>query len=96
MRSVFCQLDPRAYITKEELADLFDDAFGRWQAEQPTQDDLRQTPRIAVEKCRPLLVDSYTHEGRRTELRQQARILDISADGMGVALTEAPPVGAQE
>ena len=94
MGSTSAQLDPRAHITKEALADLFDDAFGSWQAKPPTQDDLRQTPRIAVEGCKPLLVVSYTHEGRRTELWQQARILDISADGMGVVLAEGPPVGA--
>lgn len=87
--------DERDCVTIEELALLFDDAFAHWSADEPDDDGRRQTPRVAVRDAKPIIAVSYTHEGKTIELDGAARIVDVSADGLGVLWPEQLPVGAR-
>lgn len=81
-------------ITMEGLSRLFDDAFDTWQSESARPDGCRRTPRIPVRGAKPLFVVSYTYDGREVDLNRPATLVDISADGLGIALDQALPVGA--
>ncbi|UCC30102.1 MAG: PilZ domain-containing protein [Phycisphaerales bacterium] len=88
------QQDLSGCATKEELASLFDNAFATWQSGGPKPDDNRETPRIPGGEAKPLFVVSYTDNGQEVRLNRRAEIVDISADGLGVAVAEPLPVGA--
>ncbi len=82
-------------VTQEELARLFDEAFAEWSASDQGDDNRRHTPRITLQDVKPIIVVCYTHEDRTVELNGAARILDISADGMGVLWAQPLPVAAR-
>lgn len=88
------QQDISGCATKEELASLFDNAFATWHSGGPEPTGHRETPRIPGGEVKPLFVVSYTYNGREVWLNRRAKIADISADGLGVALEEPLPVGA--
>jgi hypothetical protein len=87
--------DQRDCVTREELARLFDAAFAQWSADDQDDAGRRRTPRVAVRDAKPIIVASYAKEGRTVELNGAARILDISADGLGLLWAEPLPVGAR-
>ena len=81
-------------VTKEELERLFDSAFAEWKPGRSDPHGHRQTPRIPAEGARPLFVSSYTENGREFPLNERARIVDVSADGLGLLIDSSLPVGA--
>ncbi|MGD2110974.1 MAG: PilZ domain-containing protein [Phycisphaerae bacterium] len=81
-------------LTEAELARLLEDAFATWQSQPPDQDGKRQTPRIAAGETKPIFVVGYAYAGAEVAIGERATILDISADGLGIALPRAVPVGA--
>ena len=81
-------------VTNEELARLFEHAFGTWQSSSPDHEGRRETPRVLTGEAKPIFVVSYAYKGREVELNRRAPIVDISADGLGVTLAESLPVGA--
>jgi len=90
-------MDPEKHhvcVTREELAGLFEEAFARWHSGPGDPDGRRQTPRIPLLGSRLIRVVSYVHGGREVALNRSAAILDISADGLGIELDEAVPLGA--
>jgi hypothetical protein len=86
--------DLNGCVTNEDLAQLFDHAFGTWQAGVDRSDGRRETPRIASGQTKPIFVASYAHAGREVDLNQRATIADVSADGLGIVQAEPLPVGA--
>lgn len=87
--------DQRDCVTREELARLFEEAFAQWSADAQDDDGRRRTPRVTVRDAKRIIVASYAPEGRTVELNGAARILDISADGLGLLWAEPLPTGAQ-
>jgi hypothetical protein len=81
-------------LTNEDLARLFERAFGTWQEGQAEQKCRRQTPRIKADVAKPIFLVSYAYDGREVELNRRAYVVDISADGLGIALPDPLPVGA--
>lgn len=86
--------DLRGCVTCEELAQLFDKAFAMWQACRRDPEGRRLSPRIPTGLHKPIFVDSYEYEGRRTTLNRRARLVDVSADGLGMKFSESLPIGA--
>jgi len=81
-------------MTREELAQLFEDAFSLWHSGAARDDPRRRTPRIPVTQTRRIQVVSFAHNGREVVVDRAVRIVDISADGLGISLREHVPVGA--
>ena len=94
MSAQMCRQDLSDCLMTEELGRLFDEAFAKWQTEASGSNGGRQTPRIAIEEAKPLFVSSYIHKGREIELSCRATLVDISADGLGILLNRAPPLGS--
>ena len=94
MRVQATQQDSSNCITTQELARLFDDAFVTWQSQSDSGEGARRTPRIAVRGAKPLFLVSYAHDGHEVDLNTPAALVDISADGLGVAVDRQLPVGA--
>ena len=80
-------------ITSEALGALFDKAFAQWHGFEVGTGS-RRAPRISTRGRKPLLVVSYRHEGRVVKVNRRARLADMSADGLGLALSRAIPVDA--
>lgn len=81
-------------MTSDELARLFERAFGTWQSSSPGSEERRETPRIPTGEAKRIFVVFYAYKGREVELNGRAPIVDISADGLGITLMEPLPVGA--
>lgn len=81
-------------VTSEELARLFDDAFALWRTRVPDPDGRRQSPRMTADRSNPIFVVSSVHDGQEVLLNCRATLVDVSADGLGIAFSEPLPVGA--
>lgn len=84
----------QAGMTIDTMAIVLDKAFGAWVATGHEVDGLRSTPRIAVDGLPPLPVTGYAYAGELVELHEEGRIVDVSADGIRIAMSQAMPVGA--
>ncbi len=80
-------------VTSEELAGLFDEAFAMWRTREPDPKGRRQSPRMPTDRSKPIFVVSSEHEGHEISLNCRATLVDVSADGLGIALSEPLPVG---
>ena len=89
------QRDQRNCVSERELDDLFSKAFAEWTADDPNNDSRRQTPRLPVRDVMHIFVVSYIHGDRVVELNGAARIVDISADGLGIFWSKPLPIGAR-
>lgn len=86
-------------VNSEQLAQLFDDAFGEWRVGAANPGERRETPRVPIGQRRghqasPIFVVGYAFNGYESDLNVRAPILDISADGLGIRLPRPAPVGA--
>lgn len=81
-------------MTVDTMARVLDEAFEAWAAAGDQLDGLRRTPRVAVDGLPPLPVTGYAYAGGLVELHEEARIVDVSADGIRIAMSQAMPVGA--
>jgi len=81
-------------LTDKELKGLLDSAFAAWQRDSRDPFRRRRTPRITAEHARSLFVSSYRHDGDETELNRAAKLVDVSADGLGLVLDVCPPLQA--
>lgn len=79
-------------LSNEELASLFESAFASWQS--GVDDRRRTTPRIAALGAKPIFVAACVHDGRPRQISERARIVDISADGLGITLPAPVPEGS--
>jgi len=86
--------DLESCMSEEELARLLDDAFATWKTCTPDGDDRRQTPRISAADAKPIYVVGYAAEGKIVALHTPAAVVNISADGLGIALAQPIPRGA--
>ena len=82
-------------MTESDLARLFESAFVSWREADSAPPGPRKTPRVDECEGRELFVVSFTPQGEAEEvLNTRARVVDVSADGMGVELDQAVPTGA--
>jgi hypothetical protein len=88
------QEDLRDCVTARDLAELFNVAFGAWMSSGSHPSERRRTPRVALGDREYIYMVSYSHDGQETDRNHPVRIVDLSADGLGVALAEPVPVGA--
>ena len=82
-------------MTESDLAQFFESAFVSWREADGVPLGSRRTPRIEECDGRELFVVSFTPEGAEEEvLNTRARVVDVSADGIGIELDHAVPTGA--
>lgn len=81
-------------MTVDTMARVLDEAFEAWAAGAYQMDGLRSTPRVAVDGLPPLPVTGYAYAGGLVELHEEARVVDVSAGGIRIAMSQAMPVGA--
>lgn len=86
--------DVTGCITNDELAELFEQAFGRWRSCPHDARGRRETPRVLTREGKSIFAASCAYDGRDVTLNRRAEIVDISADGLGIVLPEPLPVGA--
>jgi len=53
-------------VTNEELARLFEHAFGTWQSSSPDPEGRRETPRVLTGEAKPIFVVSYAYKGAKS------------------------------
>lgn len=80
--------------TREDLVQLFEEAFNQWKKNSIDSDERRGSPRLTANHIKPLFVVSYSFNGKEVELHRRIPIVDISADGLGVESHEPIPVGS--
>lgn len=80
--------------TREDLVQLFEEAFDQWKKNSLDHVDRRGSPRLSADHIKPLFVVSYSYNGKEVELHRRVPIVDISADGLGVESLEPIPVGS--
>ena len=94
MNEMLQTCDLESCMSEEELARLLDDAFATWKTCPRDDDDRRQTPRISATDRKPIYVVGYAIEGKVVALHERAEVVNISADGLGIALAQPIPRGA--
>lgn len=80
--------------TREDLVQLFEEAFDQWKKNSLDPVDRRVSPRLQADHIKPLFVVSYSYNGKEVELLRRVPIVDISADGLGMETREPIPVGS--
>ncbi len=87
--------DVKGCTSSLELSELIESAFATWSnPDAKSTAGKRKTPRIKVKTAKTLFVVSYTHDHEEKHLNAQAELADISADGLGIVMPKAIPVGA--
>lgn len=89
------QSELKKCLSGAELGELIDGAFASWQAGIPDPRFRRRTPRLKVSARKPLSIVAYRFEGRDFGVTRQAKLVDVSADGLGILFDRDVPVGAQ-
>lgn len=97
-KPIFCEPtrdDVKGCVSSGELSEVIENAFAALNGPGERRGGgKRQTPRIEVENAKPLLVVSYTYGQQEWQLGVRAKLVDVSADGLGIIVTKPIPVGA--
>jgi len=84
----------RHCVSIRDLEALFDEAFAHWQPNTREPNGHRKAPRIPSKLRKKMFVVSYAHQGREFVVNQTAKIIDVSAEGMGLLLPDSIPAGS--
>lgn len=88
-------------VSGSELAELIEQAFVTWQGgargrrSGSHRHDRRRTPRVDVLSGKYLYIIGYRFEGKDFTVDRPARLVNMSADGLGIEVDQEVPVGAQ-